>query len=373
MDADKVFKENKNNVFMNNLNSTLSVKKDIEIHDYNYEWIDIIESTLPYIDNILRNPKRFIINEEDIVRVELSKKITVESVIHLAQNTNLIQDYDLKTGDIKPSKVLNIFKEDSLDTYENRFIFTLINNIRLFIEKRLAVINYKSTYYENKNLKYEGNSNVSGEKVNFKLELSSYFDDEKVVVNEAKFSLEERIKNIKLQLNNFMSSELVQTLTMLHVPLVKAPIKKTNVILKNPNFQKAEELWNYIQMYENSDINEIKKDDYFDNGKLKDQFDQAVLLAYIASNSLSQDRVKLSDEEALSQVVDRLIENLLDSDYNIDENYLKSLFCEEIKKVKEENDKKKREIIRIFKIKLNNELDKLNRSFDLLDRGVEIC
>ena len=370
MDTDRVFNENKNNIFMNNLSSTLSVKKDIEIHDYNYEWIDIIENTIPYIDNILRNPKRFIINEEDIVRVELSKKITVESVIHLAQNTNLIQDYDLKTGDVKPSKVLNIFKEDSLDTYENRFIFTLINNLRLFIEKRLAIINYKSTYRENKSLKYEGNSKVSGEIVNFKLEVISNLGNEKEVVSESKVSLEERIKNIKLQLDNFMSSELVQTLTMLHVPLVKAPIKKTNVILKNPNFQKAEELWNYIQMYESSDINEIKKEDYFDNGNLKGKFDEAILMAYIASTSLNQDGGKLSDEETLAQIVDRLIENLLDSDHSIDENYLKNLFFDEIKKVKEENDKKKKDIIRIFKMKLNNELDKLNRSFDLLDRGV---
>ena len=33
-----------------------------------------------------------IINEEEIVKVELAKRVTVESVIHLTQHTNLIQD-----------------------------------------------------------------------------------------------------------------------------------------------------------------------------------------------------------------------------------------------------------------------------------------
>ena len=118
----------KNDSFMNHLNSTLLVKRNFELHEYDYEWLERIEDVLPYLDNILRNPKRFIVNEEEIVKVELSKKITVESVIHLTQHTNLIQDYNEKTGDVKPTKVLNINKEESLDTYENRFIYTLINN-----------------------------------------------------------------------------------------------------------------------------------------------------------------------------------------------------------------------------------------------------
>ena len=80
--------------FMENLNSMLSVKTDFEKKEYNYEWIRQFEEVIHYLDNILRNPKRFIVNEEDIVKVELAKKITVESVIHLTQHTSLIQDYD---------------------------------------------------------------------------------------------------------------------------------------------------------------------------------------------------------------------------------------------------------------------------------------
>ena len=111
-----------NDLFLNNMNSILSVKTDYEKKEYDYKWIDMIDETLPYLDNILRNPKRFIINEEEVVQVEKSKKVTVESIIHLTQHTNYIQKIE-DNGDVKPSKILNINKEESLDTYENRFIF----------------------------------------------------------------------------------------------------------------------------------------------------------------------------------------------------------------------------------------------------------
>lgn len=53
-----------NEEFLNNINFTLNVKRDSDMKELDYEWIDIIEDVLPYLGNILRNPKRFIINEK---------------------------------------------------------------------------------------------------------------------------------------------------------------------------------------------------------------------------------------------------------------------------------------------------------------------
>ena len=141
---------NQDDFFLNNMNSTLAVKRDYEKMVYDHEWLEILEDVVPYIDNILRNPKRFIVNEEEIVKVELAKRVTVESVIHLTQHTNLIQDIN-EDGDVQPSKILNINREESLDTYENRFIFTLINNARQFFDERVASSG-DSSYYVDKNI-----------------------------------------------------------------------------------------------------------------------------------------------------------------------------------------------------------------------------
>ena len=92
--------------------------------------------TIRYLDNILRNPNRFIVNDEEIVKIELARRITVDSIKHLAKNTNLIQSFDEVTGEVRPSKILNINKEECFNTYENRFIYSLITIMKMYIEKK---------------------------------------------------------------------------------------------------------------------------------------------------------------------------------------------------------------------------------------------
>ncbi len=359
----------KNDSFMNHLNSTLLVKRDFELHEYDYEWLEIIEDVLPYLDNILRNPKRFIVNEEEIVKVELSKKITVESVIHLTQHTNLIQDYNEKTGDVKPTKVLNINKEESLDTYENRFIYTLINNLRVFFDQRVESTGENSFYRDSRDIKYEGNSKVGTDDIKFSLTINAIDKNVKEPEKDkSDLSYADRLNKIKVQLDGFMGTELMTTLSKLHVEKVRSPIRKTNVILKNPNFRKAEELWNYIQTYVNKDKNEVDKKDYFDDGVLKNEYDQAILMTYIANKSLAFGSNKINETTMLSNVVDRLISNLLDSDDELTEDYLKEIFIKEIKKVKANNNNKKKVILRILKDRMSKDNDKIMNDFNLLER-----
>ena len=359
----------KNDSFMNHLNSTLLVKRNFELHEYDYEWLERIEGVLPYLDNILRNPKRFIVNEEEIVKVELSKKITVESVIHLTQHTNLIQDYNEKTGDVKPTKVLNINKEESLDTYENRFIYTLINNLRVFFDQRVESTGENSFYRDSRDIKYEGNSKVGTDDIKFSLTINAIDKNVKEPEKDkSDLSYADRLNKIKVQLDGFMGTELMTTLSKLHVEKVRSPIRKTNVILKNPNFRKAEELWNYIQTYVNKDKNEVDKKDYFDDGVLKNEYDQAILMTYIANKSLAVDSNKINETTMLSNVVDRLISNLLDSDDELTEDYLKEIFIKEIKKVKANNNNKKKVILRILKDRMSKDNDKIMNDFNLLER-----
>ena len=96
--------DNRIDTFKNKTNSNLQISTSYDKIDTNYEWLDMMEDTVRYLDNILRNPNRFIVNEEDIVKIELARRVTVESIKHLSRNTNLIQDYDKDTGDVKPSQ-----------------------------------------------------------------------------------------------------------------------------------------------------------------------------------------------------------------------------------------------------------------------------
>ena len=365
----------RDDLFMNNLNSTLAVKREYELSEYDYEWLEKIEETLPYLDNILRNPKRFIINEEEIVKVELARKVTVESVIHLTQHTNLIQDIDEETGDVKPSKILNINKEESLDTYENRFIYTLVNNLRTFFEQRIEATGENSTYMDKKDLAYVANTKVGSEDVRVSLRICSLDKNIKETkIDESGLTYVERLKKVQVQLDGFSGTELMLTLSKLHVAPVRSPIRKTNVILKNPNFKKAEELWNYIQTFKPKDKVEKDRQDYYDKGVLKDQYDQAFLLEYIANRTigLTNDSNKngsgggVSDKQLISDTVQRVIENILDTSLSIDEDSLKEIFDAQISTVKTKNTEKARNIVNIFNDRFAKEDKRMTEVFDLL-------
>lgn len=363
----------RDDLFMNNLNSTLAVKREYELSEYDYEWLEKIEETLPYLDNILRNPKRFIINEEEIVKVELARKVTVESVIHLTQHTNLIQDIDKKKGDVKPSKILNINKEESLDTYENRFIYTLVNNLRTFFDQRVEATGENSSYMDKKDLAYVANTKVGTEDVRVSLRICSLDKNIKETkTNDSGLTYVERLKKVQVQMDGFSGTELMQTLSKLHVAPVRSPIKKTNVILKNPNFKKAEELWNYIQSFESKDKIEKDREDYYDKGTLKEQYDQAFLLEYIANRSIgitsgaNGEAKGVSDKKLVSDTIQRVIENILDTDMSISEDSLKEIFDKQISTVKTKNTEKARNVVNIFNDRFEKEKKRMEEIFELL-------
>ena len=352
--------------FFENINSTLLVKRDYQNMQYDYEWLERVEDCLPYIDNILRNPKRFIINEEEIVKVEQSKKTTVESIIHLTQHTNFIQDYNEKTNEVKPSKVLNINKDESLDTYENRFIYTLIENLRLFFQTRTRESGLNSLFQDKKYFNYTANTNIGIEKMKVDIVFSSIARDSKEIINEHGETISERLRKVKQQLDGFTQTELHRTLTHLHVSPVRSPIRKTNVILKNPNFQQAEKLWNYIQTFESKDKTEKDKKDYLDDSELRNQYNQIFMMLYTANGLIENNQTEAGYDKVITDMIDRFIENIIESAAPIEEDELKVKVNKEIEKIKDINIEKRRNIYNILKDRLESEEKKISDMIYLL-------
>ena len=136
------------NAFQNSLGrgkNSLTIYRKQNVKSVDKTWIDVIEDSIIAFDNIVRNPRKYIAREEEIVPIELSRSITTESVKHLAQHTNMIAEID---GDkITPNKILNINKEESFDVYENRFAYTTLLKTKEFVDKRLKLINERKLKY----------------------------------------------------------------------------------------------------------------------------------------------------------------------------------------------------------------------------------
>ncbi|MCL2859296.1 MAG: DUF2357 domain-containing protein [Oscillospiraceae bacterium] len=355
--------------FSNTVDSSLRVKTNYEKVVRDIDWIDMIDEAIPYIDNILRNPNRFIVNEEDIVKIEQAKKITVESIKHLSRNTNLIQDIDKKTGDVTPSKILNINKEESYNTYENRVIYTLIQNMKYFIIKKKQILQQQNLG-ENKNdkkIEYTGNCKMLKENVNISIMLNTSLNDEYQNKEDIE-EIMERIKELERKILALTGSEVYKVIDKLHIALITSPIKKTNMILKNVNFQYAMQLWNYLNDFLEDQTQDIKDNkDYIDQGELKKFVDENFLLNYLVVNTLDKDyEDNLSEQEAedRQKAKDKLTEQLLDQLVNLNPNLskenLQDMVGEKYTAIKYKNMATIAGIQEIFKKHINKYIEKIN-------------
>jgi len=340
------------------------IKSDmiVDLHydklEANFEWLDIMEETIRYLDNILRNPNRFIVNDDEIVKVELAKRVTVESIKHLARNTNLIQDID-DNGDVKPSKILNINKEESFDTYENRFIYTLITNMEIFIEFKKKKMLASSYLKDDKSLQYKGASMVGNERLSVEISLKSSLHENKNDGGKDGEDLATRVDKLCQRITDLKSTQVYKDLHRAHVALVRPPLKKTNVILKNVNFQYAVTLWNYLQEhFADEDKNEVNNKNYAEDGELKGLIDETFLLSYLAMCTLNKETYDTKNLK--ERVMKQVIEKIVDLNASMTEEELKDLIGEQISIVKYKNNATMEGVEKVYKKHIEKYITKVS-------------
>ena len=350
--------------FNNRLESQLHIDKKEDKLDCNYEWIDVIEQTIPYIDNILRNPNRFIINEEDVVKIELARRVTVESIKHLARNTNLIQDIDDKTGDVKPAKILNVNKEESFNTYENRFIFTLVQQMMLFVEFKKKGIISEARYDCDNNVIYKGKCALGDEKVNIEVNLSNEIKTINKITDEDGNDLATKIEKVEQRIRDLTQTELYRSIKMLHISLVTSPIKKTNIILKNVNFQYAVKLWNYIQDHINDEsiVPYNKDESYDDDGTIKNYFDESFLLDYLVTQIIIKgETLNFDKEEITERLIGNVVEKIIDINESISEEQLANLVAKQYTVIKYRSVATDKKIKKLYRAAIDKYLKKISK------------
>ncbi len=226
--------------------NTFAFNKKLMEKAIDVSWVEAIENGLPHLDTVLRNPRKTIEDVEEIVPIALSRKITVESVKHLAQHTDLIQSIDEKSGKITPSKILNIYKEESLLTYENKFVNTLVDRLYLFINRRYEKLAQVAKDEEVFTLGYNTSvdaGNGSKMKLTLKLETVDSLDS----YDANGMTIWQRVEKLKTAIEGYKGSELCQTLGQ---TFIRPPVMRTNAIMKNVDLKACLTLWQYIVGYD---------------------------------------------------------------------------------------------------------------------------
>lgn len=312
--------------FLENNDSSLSINTDYESVMHDFSWLEKTEEGLEELDKIIRNPKKFIIQEEEVVPVEKAKKITLESIKHLATHTNLIQSYDEETDSITPSHLLMIHKEESFDIYENRFINTLIQNLVLFLRKRQDALGSSSGGSFSKldrALHFEGETTINKETVKLSMSMVTKSYEELVKASPSSLSIPERVERINLILYDYMKTPFIKELV--NAAPVRSPIRKTNIILKNQSFLKALDLWEMIETYDLVDKQEIKEKTQVEPTKeLMENFDLTFYLNYALLNSLADKKTEETDTLS-SYYLNKIIEDFVNKHNDIDEKDFEKL------------------------------------------------
>lgn len=266
------------------------------------EWLTMIEETVIALDDIIRNPRKFIKQVEDIVPISLSRQITTDSVKHLATHTNLISMTE--DNEIAPHKILNIQKEESFDIYENRFIYTLLIRLRDFIAKRFNIIKDSLEDNSKARVTIQNTSLINGKEFTYSVDVSQGITAEEILHSKNssdKLSGVQRVAKISAIVEGFMGSSFMTKMKGC-VP-VRPPITRTNVILKDPKFRQALVLWQFIETYEKIGyVVETKHEEKDPSSSMVAQINRNMFLNYLMMKEIDVDSDKDEFERDLSGI-----------------------------------------------------------------------
>lgn len=234
---DKFYYSGTNNFYQKNM----SEKKIFDV-----EWVSTVESYFPSLDRIIKNPRSSIRYDQEVVDVERAKKINSSSVRHLASHTHLIKDID-KEDNVIPKKILTTNSEQEFIIYENRFIATLINRLFLFVRNRYLIIKENVESFQKDHVYTESNFNLDDVNVEMKIDLTVKKDLDDKEINEENYALLERVEKLEQMVEALRNCQFMQLLRK--ASPVRPPIMKTNIILKNPDFKNAYNLWLFLDKY----------------------------------------------------------------------------------------------------------------------------
>lgn len=226
--------------------NTLQQKNRVLHKVVDERWLTVVEEGIEAIFHIVEKPRRFIATTEEVVPVALAKKITADSVRHLSQNTQFITSNE--AGEIQPTRILNVTSEESFDLYENRFVYHLIQRLFAFVDKRTDVI-FWSTGDETCNvMSMESKIDDAYEEISYKVEMTIKNRQSYAENDTDHMDIFKRIDRVRRLSRTLRTSSFCDI--MGGCAKVYSPIQRTNLMMKDPDYRKCYQLWQFIEGYD---------------------------------------------------------------------------------------------------------------------------
>ena len=301
-------------------------------------WVDAIEESLPAIQSIISNPRNVIKEEELIVNVANAKKAGADVVRHLAQHASLVEKFDERSGEVRPNKLMQKYREDTWGLYENRLVFTAMEAAYQFVKIRHDALFSAMNEEFGAKLKVDSTMETATEMVHLDMFLHVRETDSALETDEKNGDVFARISKIYRILSVLMHSQFAQQMSKL--ARVKGAITKTNVLKKNPYYRKIVALLEFIRSYEdigytinvveqNPEINEIMERDIYHN----------ILLNYLILKGYLEDerdrRIPTAEKTKKRSLKPKFIKEIIEElteDYDLPDVEVRKVLIEELTK-----------------------------------------
>ena len=301
-------------------------------------WIERIEDAMEGFQHVISLPRHEIREEELIVNIGHAKKTGQDVVRHLASHAAMVEDYNDDTGDVRPSRVMQKFREESISLYENRLVFTALEMAHHFVKIRHDALFAAMSDEFGAKLRLRSDMDSATEHVHMDMFLHIK-NTESILETDAKNrEIFDRISRLYRMLGVFMNTDFSRQMAKLD--RVRGPIHKTNILKRNPHYRSAVRLLEFLRSYDqvgyvitveeqNPVIDEQFQQDIFHNilfnyvvlkGHLEDERDRQVPLA-------RKPRQRALKPKVIKQIIEEMVE-----DYDLPDLEIRKVLIEELTK-----------------------------------------
>ena len=309
-----------------------------EVKSVDPVWVENIEASMEAFQHIIAMPRQEFKEDELIVNVAYARRTGQDVVRHLSSHAALVEDYNEEEGTVRPSRVLQKYREESLGLYENRLVFTALEQAYHFTKIRHDALFGAMGDQFGAKLKVTSNMESATELVHMHLFLHIRSTESMLETDEKNRDIFNRISRLYRLLGVFMNSPFAQQLAQFD--RVKGAIHKTNILKRNPDYKAAVKLLEFLRSYDqvgyviavveqNPTVSETFEKDIYHNIL----FNYLILKGYLEDEEsrrlpmLRKPRQRKLKPKFIKQVIEELTE-----DYDLPDVEVRKILIEELTK-----------------------------------------
>ncbi len=212
------------------------------------DWVQAIQDGLVFVEKAIAEERQFIRNNGEVVPIEKVRRVSRDSVEHLARHSDLITTEPEEGKDMIPDELYTVERLSDYAVYENRFLYMLLVYLQQFIAIRYdAIVDLANTYRGS--LAMDKTIKSGKQNLTFKIELKEERRNDPLLseINPNK-GIIERIGMLGKMVAHYLNTPLMQEVKK--APMLHPPITVTNVLRMNHNFRGAMKLYEFVSSYD---------------------------------------------------------------------------------------------------------------------------